>query len=140
MKNKFNNIYIFWAAMDFLYIVRFVWLNIQQGRIPLIDDILSFSKIYPEHGASSVIIFSISLLLNISFILSFVLLVKKWKRVNFFIYLQTPFRLLLLTPSLSFLPWLFKNLSISSVLVLILATIVSEMIKVYSLKVAQKSV
>ncbi len=83
MKNKFNNIYLFWAAMDFLYIVRFVWLNILQGSIPLIDDILSFSKIYPEHGVSSVIIFSTSLLLNISIIFSFILLVKKWKRVNF---------------------------------------------------------
>jgi hypothetical protein len=140
MKNKSNNIYLFWAAMDFLYIVRFIWLNIQQGRIPLIDDILSFSKIYPEHGVSSVIIFSISLLLNISIISSFILLVKKWKRVDFFIYVQTPLRLLLLTPSLSFLPWLFKSLSISSALVLILAVIASEIIKVYSLKIAQKSV
>ncbi|UJD91953.1 hypothetical protein FS594_24660 (plasmid) [Rahnella aquatilis] len=126
--------------MDFLYIVRFVWLNIQQGRIPLIDDIRSFSKIYPEHGTSSVVIFSTSLLLNVSIIFSVIVLVKKWKGVNFLIYLQIPFRLLLLTPSLSFLPWLFKSLGISSVLVLILAVIVSEIIKVYSLKVAQKSV
>ncbi|MBU9808348.1 hypothetical protein J1785_00960, partial [Rahnella sp. SL6] len=78
--------------------------------------------------------------LNVSIIFSVIVLVKKWKGVNFLIYLQIPFRLLLLTPSLSFLPWLFKSLGISSVLVLILAVIVSEMIKVYSLKVAQKSV
>jgi len=50
---KRNRVLYFWAMFDLFYIVRFGWLNISQGRIPLVDDILSFSDIYPQQGVYS---------------------------------------------------------------------------------------
>jgi hypothetical protein len=72
---KTEYVLYFWAIFDLFYIARFIWLNISQGQIPLIDDILSFSNIYPQ-GGIFVSPFSFSLLLNISIIFSAVMYLK----------------------------------------------------------------
>jgi len=127
---KQNHILYFWAAFDLFYIARFIWLNISQGRIPLIDDILSFGNIYPQQGGYSVVLFSSSLLLNISIVFSAVMLLKKWKYVNWMVYFQTPFRLFFMIPSVSILPWVLKTMSIKDGAIFIAAVFLSEIIKV----------
>lgn len=127
---KRNRVLYFWAIFDLFYIFRFVWLNISQGRIPLVDDILSFSEIYPQQGAYSLILFSFSLLLNISIIFSAVMFLRKWKYVNWVVYFQTPFRLFFMIPSLSILPWMFKTMSIKIGAIFLAAVLLSEIIKV----------
>ncbi|ATA21314.1 hypothetical protein EDC48_108138 [Gibbsiella quercinecans] len=127
---KHNYIFYFWAVFDLFYIVRFIWLNISQGRIPLIDDILSFSDIYPQQGAYSLVLFSFSLLLNVSIVFSAVMLLKKWKYVSWIVYFQTPFRLFFMIPSISILPWMFKTMSIKVGAIFLAAVFLSEIIKV----------
>lgn len=127
---KQNHILYFWAIFDLFYIVRFIWLNISQGRLPLIDDILSFSKIYPQQGAYSLVFFSFSLLLNISIVFSTVMFLKKWKYVSWIAYFQTPFRLFFMIPSISILPWMFKTMSIKVGAIFLAAVFLSEIIKV----------
>lgn len=127
---KRNCVLHFWAMFDFFYIVRFMWLNISQGRIPLVDDLLSFAEIYPQQGIYSLIIFSFSLLLNISIIFSAVLFLTKWKNTHWLVYVQTPLRLFFMIPSISILPWIFKIMSIKFGLIFFSAVLISEVIKV----------
>ncbi len=127
---KHNYIFYFWAVFDLFYTLRFIWLNISQGRIPLIDDILSFSDIYPQQGAYSLVLFSFSLLLNVSIVFSAVMLLKKWKYVSWIVYFQTPFRLFFMIPSISILPWMFKTMSIKVGAIFLAAVFLSEIIKV----------
>jgi len=139
LKLSFKSACYFWAVFDIFYIARFVFLNISQERTPLIDDIISFGNIYPQQGGYSLILFSLSLLLNISFVCSAVLLFIKWKSVHWIIYAQTPLRLLFVVPSLSVLPWLLKNISISTGLILFVLTLVSEVLKISSFFIARKN-
>lgn len=127
---KYNHVLYFWAVFDLFYIARFIWLNITQGRIPLIDDLFFFSSIYPQQGAYSLVIFSFSLLLNVSIIFSAVMLLKKWKYVSWIVYFQTPFRLFFIIPSISILPWIFKTMSINVGVIFLVVVFLSEIIKV----------
>ena len=135
---KRNRVLYFWAMFDLFYIVRFGWLNISQGRIPLVDDILSFSDIYPQQGVYSLILFSFSLLLNISIIFSAVMLLKKWKYANWIVYVQTPLRLFFMIPSISILPWVFKSMSIKAGVIFLAAVFISEIIKIGTFYLTRK--
>lgn len=61
-------IYYFWAAMDAIYLLRFCYINIANGRVPFYDDAVDVIAIYPQHGAYSLIFFILSLTLNLSMI------------------------------------------------------------------------
>lgn len=135
---KRNHVFYFWAIFDLFYIVRFVWLNISQGRIPLVDDILSFGEIYPQQGAYSLVLFTFSLLFNLSVIFSAVMLLKKWKYVRRIVYIQTPFRLFFMIPSVSILPWVFKVMSIKVGVVFFAAVLISEIVKVGTFHLTKK--
>lgn len=129
MKLNFRKVCLFWGVLDVFYIVRFIWLNVEQGRIPLIDDIASFSQLLPQQGMSALVMFTLSLLLTISIIFSAVLLLVGWGRVRFLVFAQIPLRLLLVVPSLSFAPWLLKQLHANGILLLIAVLIISELLK-----------
>ncbi len=129
MKLNFRKVCLFWGVLDVFYIVRFIWLNVEQGRIPLIDDIASFSQLLPQQGMSALVMFTLSLLLTISIIFSAVLLLVGWGKVRFLVFAQIPLRLLLVVPSLSFAPWLLKQLHANGILLLITVLIISELLK-----------
>ncbi|MBD9642631.1 hypothetical protein IB231_03190 [Pantoea sp. PNT02] len=136
---KFRHVLFFWAAFDFIYIIRFIWLNLSQGRMPLIDDIISFSELFVTQGFYTLILFSLSLLLNISIVLSAVLLLAGWRHVQKVVYTQTLLRIMFIVPSLSVLPWILKNASITNGVVFLLATIISEILKVGSIYLFKKT-
>lgn len=119
-----------WAFFDFLYITRFIWLNVSQGRLPLIDDLRYFNEFYYEQGKYALAIFSLSFLLNVSILFSSMLFLIKWKYSHWLVYFQLPLRLLFLIPSVSLFPWLFKIMSIKALWLFFSAVIVSEIIKV----------
>ncbi|NIY49344.1 hypothetical protein E2L00_18010 [Cedecea colo] len=135
---KRNHIFYFWAVFDLFYIIRFIWLNISQGRTPLVDDILSFSGIYPQQGVYSLILFSFSLLLNVSIIFSAVMFLKKWKYANWIVYVQTPFRLFFMIPSISILSWVFKSISVKAGVIFFAAVFISEIIKIGTFYLTRK--
>lgn len=136
---KFRHVLYLWAAFDFIYIIRFIWLNLSQGRIPLIDDIISFSDFFAAQGFYTLILFSLSLLLNISIVFSAVLLLAGWRHVQKVVYVQTLFRIMFMVPSLSVLPWILKSASINSGVVFLLATLISEILKVSSIYLFKKT-
>ena len=140
MKNNLTlkMVFYFWAALDLFYIARFVWINLEQGRIPVVGDIMAFYDIFPAQGVYALLFFSLSLLLNCSIIVSSFLLFTQWKSVHWLIYAQTPLRILFVIPSLSFLPWLFKTLTINIGAFLLLATIISEVLKVLSINFVRR--
>lgn len=135
---KRNRVLYFWAMFDLFYIVRFGWLNISQGRIPLVDDILSFSDIYPQQGVYSLMLFSFSLLLSVSILFSAVMFLKKWKYANWIVYFQTPFRLFFMISSISILPWVFKSMSIKAGVIFFSAVFISEIIKIGTFYLTRK--
>lgn len=136
---KFRHVLFFWAVFDFIYIIRFIWLNLSQGRMPLIDDIISFSELFVTQGFYILILFSLSLLLNISIVLSAVLLLAGWRHVQKVVYAQTLLRIMFIVPSLSVLPWILKNASITNGVVFLLATMISEILKVGSIYLFKKT-
>lgn len=133
-----KRVFYFWAVFDLFYIIRFIWINIEQGRIPLIDDVVSFSNLFPQQGLYSLFLFSFSLLLNVSIVFSAFFLFRQWKSVHWFIYAQTPLRILFVIPSLSVLPWLFKTFSIRVGVIFLFVTIISEVLKVVTVYLAKK--
>lgn len=138
MRLKARSVLYFWAAFDLFYIIRFIWLNLSQGRIPLVDDIISFHGLFAEQGFYVVILFSLSLLLNISILLSAILLTIGWRHVNKVVYAQTLLRLIFIIPSLSILPWALKSASVTSASIFLLVTVFSEVLKVSSIHLSKK--
>lgn len=131
--SKRNYVLYFWAAFDLFYIAKFIWWNISQGRISLFDDIVSFNDTYLQLGAYSLVIFSFSLLFNISIVFSAIAFLKNWKYVNWIVYAQTPIRLLFMVPSVSILLWIFNFMSINIGLGFVVAVVISEIIKIMTL-------
>lgn len=127
---KRRSVLYFWAMFDLFYICRFVWLNISVGRLPLVDDILSFSEIYPQQGVYSIVFFSFSLLFNLSIIFSFMMFLNGWKYARWLVYAQAPFRLFFMIPSISILLWVFKFMSIGFGVISFLIVLISEIIKI----------
>jgi len=141
MKNNLNKkaIFYFWGLCDVFYILRFIWLNIEQGRVPLIDDILSFNRVFPLQGLYSPVLFALSLLLNISIVFSAIFLFRQRENIHWLIYIQTPLRIMFIIPSLSILPWLLKNFSITAGTVFLFVTVLSEILKVVTVNMAKKT-
>lgn len=134
MKLKFSKVCLFWGGMDAFYIIRFIWLNIEQGRIPFVDDIVNFNQLYSEYGGGGWILltFILSMILNISIVVSTILLIISWGKIRFFVFLQIPFRLLLIVPSVSVIPWILKQLHVNSIVFIIILLVFSEFTKILS--------
>ena len=135
---KRNWVLYFWAFFDLFYIGRFIWLNISQGRVPLVSDIYFFNEIYPQQGMYAPVVFSLSLLLNISIVFSAVFFLKKWKYVHWFACVQLPFRLFFMVPSVSILPWVFKTMSIEVGVMFLVIVFISEIIKLGTFYLTRK--
>lgn len=141
MRLRFNQACYFWGALDLFYLIRFVWLNASQGRIPFFADIVSFRELLCQLEPHPLFIFSFafSLLLNISIILSAILLLTRQRQVRWLIYAQTPLRLLFFVPSLSVLPPLMNAFSVHNAALFLGLVILSEILKVMSFLLCGKN-
>ncbi|WP_429620197.1 hypothetical protein [Serratia sp. 2723] len=124
--------------MDIFYILHFAWLNITHGRVPLYDDIVELSRYLPEQGwyrIAIIVIFSLSLLLTVSIAFSAFFFLARYPIATTLAYVQIPARLLLIVPSLSFLPWLVKTLGVNpDVLGIgVVLVLISEALKIWTL-------
>lgn len=136
MKLSFSKVCLFWGGMDAFYVIRFIWLNIEQRRIPFVDDIINFNQVYSEYGGGAwiLLIFSLSMLLNISILVSAILLIIRWG--GYVIFFQMPFRLLLIVPSISVIPWLLKQTHVNSMAFIIILLVFSELTKFLSFRIS----
>lgn len=140
MKMNFRQVCMFWGSMDVLYLANYLWQSIAGGRIPLIDDIFSFNQLYTEQGGGYwlILIFTLSMITTLSIFFSAVLLLTTGDRVIYLVAAQTPLRLLLVMPSLSFLPWILNGINPGGIGLALVLLLTSEALKVWSLILSRK--
>lgn len=135
---KIKWLYLFWGVMDLIYIVLFCYLGFSQGKIPFYSDIKSFALLSAEHGALSVVLFLLSLSLNVSIVVSMLLFFCRKSSVSYLVYIQTPLRLLFTVPSISFFLWFAKAGGATSAMLLFALLLLSEVIKFCSIFFSEK--
>ncbi len=140
MKLSFRQVCIFWGVMDVLYLATYVLKSSTQGRIPFVDDIINFSALYSEQGGSYwlLILFILSMITTLSIVFSALLLLTAWNKVGYLVAAQTPLRLLVVVPSLTFLPWIMKWITPGNVAVALFLLLISEALKVSSVIISAK--
>ena len=140
MKLSFRQVCMFWGVMDVIYLAAYLWQSIAEGRIPLIDDIFSFNQLYTEQGGGYwlILIFTLSMITTLSIFFSAVLLLTAWDKAIYLVAAQTPLRLLLVMPSLSFLPWILKGINPGGIGLALVLLLTSETLKVWSLIISRK--
>jgi len=129
---KRNAVFLFWGILDAFYIIWYCansWLG---ERIPYFSDLSSSIALLEQQGGVNLVTALLSWLLQFSIILSCLifLLQKGWAK--YLAYIQTPFRLFFLMPSLSVL-LLAAQLLPDYGLIFLALTIVSEILKIWSL-------
>ncbi|EXF44055.1 hypothetical protein BAY1663_03507 [Pseudomonas sp. BAY1663] len=129
---KRNAVFLFWGILDAFYIIWYCvnsWLG---ERIPYFSDLSASITLLEQQGGVNLVTALLSWLLQFSIILSCLifLLQKGW--VKYLAYIQTPFRLFFLMPSLSVLLFAAQLLPGYGLIFLALI-IVSEILKIWSL-------
>ena len=135
---KIKRAYLFWGVMELIYICQLCYLGFSQGRIPFYSDIQSFVLLSAEHGPLSVVLFVLSLFLNVSIVVSMLLFFCRKSSVSYLVYTQAPLRLLFAVPSISFLLWFAKAGGATSATSLFALLLLSEIIKCCSVFFSEK--
>ncbi|KAF1040084.1 MAG: hypothetical protein GAK33_01084 [Burkholderia lata] len=126
-------LYLFWGGLDLLYLIRYVWINVADGRIPIVADLQAFSQLDQPHWFAG-----LSLLLLLSIVASACLFLLGRTAARRLAYVQEPLRLLLAVPSLSFIPWLLTHFGITSLVLSITLLLGSEALKIISLHMTRR--
>ncbi|MEC5344339.1 arginine:ornithine antiporter [Brenneria populi] len=162
-RGKAASIFYFWGTLDLFYAIRFLWLNLAHNRVPIYDDIHAFLSYRPISGVYGDILFALSLCLTLSIPVSAwlflwrascpspsapsqatlknapgVFLSQRLRRSAVALaYLQTPVRLLTMTPSLSFIPWFIGMSGLQHAPLNLGLLLFSEIAKVTTLRFAR---
>lgn len=132
MKLTRTHVFWFWGAMDALYLIRYAVASAMEGRIPYLSDIESALWVLRDHSREQLYMFGIAMLLQVSILISCVLLFLGREQVRWVTYLQTPLRLAFIVPSVSLLlvgAQLVPNYNLVLMAVLV---VISEVVKVWS--------
>lgn len=142
MKLNLRKLCLFCGVIDVFYITRFIWLNIGQGYISLIDDVISCINIYPEFGGGLWVafVFVMSIIPSFPIVFSALLLIISWSKVRYVISAQIPVRLLLVVSSIYFLHRLLKQSNISDLFVIAIALFFSETLRLPSLYFSRNTI
>jgi len=133
--NRYKVVFYIWALFDFLHITIYSVNSYRLGKIPYATDFISTVENISSHGgvvAGGMVVFS--WLLELSILVSLVMFLLMKNKVKVLCYVQTPFRLIFLVPSLSIMFPLFNLFGGLNTIVVIVMVILSEAAKVYSLK------
>lgn len=126
--------FVFWGCMDLLYVAHHVWVNLAKGRIPIYDDVLAFQQVQlSEPGPLALPMFSLGLLTMVSIIVSAWLFLSGSRFARALAYVQVPFRLIFVIPSLPFIPWIVPLAATSNPVFGISLLILCEAAKVSTL-------
>ncbi|MEN5070121.1 hypothetical protein [Stenotrophomonas sp. TWI1183] len=122
-----------WGGLDFASFVVLIIFDARNGRIPLFSEISHAHDFYQAYGSSSPVLLSWGAgLLELSFIASGFLLLKRRRLGRYFAFCQFPLRVIFLMPSLFFLNYL--GYMGASAVVVMAALLVSEILKLWSLR------
>ncbi|VVP22720.1 hypothetical protein PS903_03848 [Pseudomonas fluorescens] len=92
---------IAWGMLDATAILWYCINALTRGRIPYISDILSTQDVLLSYGPEAIYLIAISWIFQISLVLSCALFLCRHRYAKFIGYIQIPFRLFLLLPSVS---------------------------------------
>ena len=128
-------VFLVWALFDFLHIAVYSISSLRLGNIPYATDFVSTVGNVSSHGgvvSGGMVVFS--WLLELSILVSLVMFLLMKNKVKVLCYVQTPFRLIFLVPSLSIMFSVFNLFGGLNTIVVIVMVILSEAAKVFSLK------
>ncbi|MBB5322489.1 hypothetical protein [Marinobacter oulmenensis] len=133
--NRHRMVFYIWALFDFLHIAIYSVNSYRLGNFPYATDFISTLENISSHGgvvSGGMVLFS--WLLELSILASLIMFLLMKSKVKALCYMQTPFRLIFSVPSLSIMLPFFNLFGGVSAIVLIIMVIMSEVLKVYSLK------
>jgi len=131
---KRNYIFAFWGLMDLGFLLACTYwglkiaLNIPQENLALL--------IWVSTGGGNKIVIATLLgflLLCASILVSMIMLFVQHRFASLLGYIQVPFRLIMLTPSLPFIPWLISLIELKNMAIALSLLVASEILKVASL-------
>ena len=128
-------IFYIWELFDFLHVATYSINSYRLGNTPYFSDLVLTSDNISSHGGiftGSIVIFS--WLLELSILVSLLMFVLMKSKVKLLCYAQTPFRLIFLIPSIPITLPILRFLGESTTFITIFIVVVSEFIKIYSLR------
>lgn len=131
-------IYLFWGAVDLVYVVRFCHASFSAGRIPLLSDILSIGPLLEDHGFVVVVFVWLGIILHLSIIMSMILFFRCSTKAPWLAYAQTSFRLMLVVPSLPITLLFVPGSGVVSAVLMFGLLILSEFLKVVSIYFSER--
>jgi hypothetical protein len=121
-----------WGAFDVLYVVIYVVSSAHGGKLPYYTDLVATINNLVHHaGILTGIMIVVSWLLQISILFSAILLLLAISKAKSLCYLQTPFRILFMVPSIPMITYFLGGIYGTAIFLILL--LVSEFLKVYSL-------
>lgn len=123
-----------WGGLDAIYIAWYFLGSFLNGRIPFFSDIASAMDILVDHGLVQVYMFVFNLILQVSIVLSCALFFSQKIQVKWFVYLQTPLRIIFIVPSVSILLMGARLLPDNNVFFIAALVVLSEAAKVWSVR------
>jgi len=113
-----------WGLLDLLYFAYYVTAELSLGRIPFLTDFQASQAMAGTwRSAVPPVVTALSVLFVLSLLASGYALLLCRRYGRFLVYGQLPFRLLLVMPSVFFLPWLVRPLPPESAFVLLVVLV-----------------
>ncbi len=129
-----RKVLVFWGVLDVIFIFWYVFNSINSGNTPLISDINMAIEASNNYGSNTPLyVTGLNIFLYLSIILSSVSLLFFSSFAKMVCYIQTPFRVFLIVPSLSLIEIVFSFTPNNPIWVIGLLFLVSEVFKIYSL-------
>ncbi|MBF8722337.1 hypothetical protein [Pseudomonas guariconensis] len=122
-----------WGGLDAFHIVSYIVYSVSRGRLPFFTDIRLALETLEVYGEGARVFMAASAVLELSIFLSCYLFVTQRRAARWLGFMQTPFRLLLMVPSVSLLPGVLGLFPGNSAVFAIMLVIVSEVLKCWSL-------
>ena len=129
-----------WGTLDIAYFAYYVVGNIVEGKVPFVTDISLVQPTVTSFGDyMPMVVVSLSVALMISLAASGYFLITGQAIGRWIVYGQFPFRMVLMVPSIFFLPWLFSpiegNVNTIAAVIVLLAI---ELFKLFTISKAYK--
>ncbi|MGD8177461.1 hypothetical protein [Marinimicrobium sp. ARAG 43.8] len=121
-----------WGTLDAIYIALYVVSSVREGKIPYVTDLeMTIHNLVSHGGTATGVMIGLSWLLQLSIIFSAVLLLLSSSKARLLCYIQTPFRILFMVPSVPIITYFVGEVYGTIIFLMLLLT--SEVVKVYSI-------
>ena len=129
-----RNIFIFWGLMDLGYLLGIMFVVVNNA-LDISHDNLALLIWVVTGGGNKIVIAALLgfLLLCASILVSMIMFFVQHRFASLLGYIQVPFRLLMITPSLPFIPWLISLIELKNMAIALSLLVASEILKVASL-------